>query len=117
MKPAIRSIWGSQTAATAHDPTRSKVDRQDQEIEELTRRVDRLSLACQALWELLRERTDLDDATLHGKISEIDVRDGSPDGRIALSVIECDQCGNRGNSRRKQCIFCGASLSGKHAFS
>jgi hypothetical protein len=116
MKPTMRSIWGSH-ATTTHDSTTSKVDRQDQEIEELTRRVDRLSLACQALWELLRDRIDLDDATLNRKISEIDLRDGSSDGRIAMAVIECEQCGNRGNSRRKQCIFCGAALRSKHTFS
>ena len=112
------SIWGTNAAPTAATgASLSRVNRHEIAIEELTRRVDRLSLACQALWELLEDQGGLTETMLHHKITEVDLRDGQRDNKIARSIIVCPQCGNRCNSRRKQCIFCGAEVHGKHSFS
>ena len=48
--------------------------------------------------------------------AEIDLRDGSADGRITRSVVKCPACGHASNSRRRHCIYCGTEISAPHAF-
>ena len=39
------------------------------------------ALILEAIWELVKEQTELDDVDLMNKITEIDLRDGVKDGR------------------------------------
>ena len=94
----------------------SKIGRLETEVRELTSRVDRMSLACQAMWELLEGQPGMTDQKLRDKMTEIDLRDGARDSKIAMSVLVCPNCGNRSNSRRQQCIFCGRDVPSKHTF-
>ncbi len=81
-------------------------------VKELQRRTDGLALACQALWELLRERTSLTDSDLVARMQAIDLRDGAADGRMTPIPVECPSCQRRSNSRREECLYCGARLPG-----
>ena len=76
------------------------------------RRMERLSLACQAMWELLEERTDLTEAELLARMQEVDLRDGKADGKIGRQVLECPSCGRKANTARAACLYCGTDLSG-----
>ena len=87
-----------------------------QEVRELERRNDRISLACQALWELLKERTDLTEEDLQQRILDVDLRDGVADGKITQQLSECPECKRPTNSKRAYCIFCGAKLDQPNAF-
>ena len=73
----------------------SKADRYAADIADVRRLVDRLTLACQAMWELLRDRSDLTEEDIEAKILEIDARDGRVDGKIATSreIIARVHCG------------------------
>ena len=42
--------------------------------------MDRLALASQSLWEIVREQTGLTAEDLQKKILEVDLRDGNADG-------------------------------------
>ena len=92
--------------------TQNKVQRQDDEIQKLHKQVDKISLANQAMWELLRERNGLTDDDIIGKMEEIDLRDGSIDGKIGVQVLDCPKCGRKTNSRRRTCVFCGTVTAG-----
>lgn len=105
------------SAEGAADQAATQVKRLERRLRELERRFDRTSLACQALWELVRERAELSDSDLHKRMTEIDLRDGIRDGKIATTVLVCPNCGNRSNSRRQQCIYCGETVPAKHTFS
>ncbi|MCC6231895.1 MAG: hypothetical protein IT580_04585 [Verrucomicrobiales bacterium] len=78
----------------------------------LQRRTDSLALACQALWELLRERTELTDADLIARMQKVDLRDGAADGRMTPVPVKCPACQRLSNSRREDCLYCGARLPG-----
>lgn len=82
----------------------------------LERRVSRLSLLCQAMWELLRERTEVTDKELSDKVLEVDLRDGHTDGRIAPQAAECPHCKRAVNGRRPTCMYCGVELPRRHLF-
>lgn len=112
-------IWdaGTECNAARTSPRIGKDDRKNEsEILRLRVQVDRLTLACQSMWELVRDRMDLDDGILAGKIAEVDTRDGSPDGRLGASVIECSKCRKNTNSRQSNCVWCGAPVNRKHIF-
>ena len=83
---------------------------------QLHRRLERLALGCQALWELLRERGGITEDDLRNKVLEIDLRDGLTDGKIQQAITECPKCHARTNSKRETCVMCGAPLQKKHAF-
>lgn len=94
----------------------SKADRYASDIADLRRQLERLSLACQAMWELLRDRSDLTEEDIDSKILEIDARDGSIDGRIGAQLTNCTSCGRPTNSKRGSCVMCGAPLKRQHQF-
>ncbi|MEM6886363.1 MAG: hypothetical protein AAF571_15185 [Verrucomicrobiota bacterium] len=78
--------------------------------------MERLTLACQSMWELLRDRTDFTEADLEEKMLEIDLRDGQADGKIGMQLIQCPSCNSKTNSRRTHCLMCGAPLDKQHVF-
>ena len=93
------------------DASRAKLS-----VEQLSEAIDHLSLACMAMWELLRERTGATDEDLAQHIMEIDLRDGSLDGKLRRQPIECGSCGRKNNAKRTACLYCGASQGGQDAF-
>jgi hypothetical protein len=81
-----------------------------QRIAQLESDVDRLLLVCRALWELLRERNELDDRQLIDKIRETDLRDGHLDGKLSRTAVRrCAECGQTIHRRHLQCIYCGSA--------
>ncbi len=101
-------------AADAADDARSEAQRVAQDLRKLEQRFDRLNLVTQALWEIVREATQITDERLVRKMQEIDLRDGTADGRMTPMPVECPACRRRSNSRRDQCIYCGAKLPGRN---
>ncbi len=104
----------SPTAATAEVPSKSEVSRLRAQVEELQRRLDTMTLAAQAMWELLRSQGRFSDTDLLEKMQEVDLRDGEADGRITGGLVNCPGCGRRNRSTRRHCVFCGAALPTAH---
>lgn len=74
----------------------------------------RLELVCEAMWELVKEKTGLVDDDLLAKMAELDLTDGVADGKKAKGgPVVCPKC-NRPNSRRHDfCIYCGEHIRSK----
>ncbi|MCF7855179.1 MAG: hypothetical protein K9N51_10310 [Candidatus Pacebacteria bacterium] len=107
-----RISQASANAATA----RNRAARLETDIKHLERKVERMALSCQALWELLRDRTDLEEDDILQKMQEIDVRDGTSDGKIGHKVLTCPACNRTANSSRTTCLYCGSELRRQHVF-
>lgn len=73
---------------------------------EIEDRFDRLALTCQAMWELLMEKTSLSESDLLDKVREIDLRDGAQDGK-APKKKRCNACGRIFSMKRISCLYCG----------
>jgi hypothetical protein len=86
------------------------------ELDTLKRKSDALTLACQALWEIVRTEIGLSDSALLERMRDIDVRDGKLDGRITPRVAECPRCGRKSKATRKDCIYCGTTLPTENVF-
>jgi ribosomal protein S27AE len=89
-----------QTARHKPQDTRS-------EIPELEERLDKLQLVCMAMWEVIKEKTDMTEVDLMTKVQEIDLRDGVVDGKVTRTVKDCPQCNRRMSPRHKRCLYCG----------
>jgi hypothetical protein len=85
----------------------ARKDNTKQELAELT-------LACQAMWELLRDHLGFTDEHLKAKILEIDARDGTVDGKIGAELIDCPHCGQRASTTKPNCTYCGHRLPSSH---
>jgi hypothetical protein len=94
-------------ANQAAGEAKSKADALEFRLREVERKTDRLSLACQALWELLKERTQLTEQDVFALMEQIDLRDGRLDGKISGRAIPCSACGQTVNTRHPVCIYCG----------
>jgi hypothetical protein len=103
-------------AASTAEAAKSKADRFADDVRVLQRKVDRLSLGCQALWEILCERTGLTDNDLAAKMERIDLRDGVKDGKITQQVVVCPKCHRNSSSKRTECIYCGTKLPDPNLF-
>jgi len=103
-------------AQSAAERAENKSDHIGAELKALQRQVDRMALACQALWEIIREHSDFKEEDLEKKMLEIDLRDGKTDGKIGALVLNCPACGSKTNSKRPTCIICGAPVISPHRF-
>jgi ribosomal protein S27AE len=78
------------------------------EVEALRFDVERLLLITEALWSILKEKTDLKDEELIRRIAEIDQADGKLDGRKAKAPPRpCPHCQRVLAKHRPRCLFCG----------
>ena len=118
----IDFVWNAyqqgQIAEAKTDALKAKTDvaQYIERIHDLEFTVARTTLACQALWEILRSRLGISEAELIARIDEVDMRDGTMDGRLTPSIITCPKCGRPSNSKNSRCIYCGASISKPHVF-
>lgn len=86
-------------------------DRLHFETQRIEAKIDGLALICEALWETLRENTNLTDLDIQRKIEEIDLRDGRRDGRISGSPTVCKGCNRPAHTRQVTCMYCGEPLT------
>jgi hypothetical protein len=105
----LRQLAGEDRAAE------SRTGRTSDELDRLQGEVDRLTLACAALWSLLKEQ-GLTDEQLAARMQELDLRDGAADGKLSPSVVVCKGCSRKSRPDRKTCMYCGAELPRGAAF-
>ncbi len=86
---------------------RSKADNLSFTIRSLEEKIDQMALKCQALWELVRDTTDLTDADIVKKICDVDLRDGVLDGKMTKAGQKCLGCGRTISAKHNRCLYCG----------
>ncbi len=115
----IWELWQHNRIGTARDEAgaaSSTANRTAMEFAHLERRVERLALACQAMWELLAERTGVTEQELMEHMEQIDLRDGAADGKMQAQTLTCPTCNRRVNTKRTICMYCTHPLPRPHAF-
>ena len=84
-----------------------RVSRVFDEIAILRKRLSSLSLVNAAMWELLKEKSNITDIELKSKILEIDAADGVVDGKMGSAMRKCCKCGKSLHPRHGKCLYCG----------
>jgi hypothetical protein len=90
------------------DAGRRAADQANSRIRDLEADVDRLRLACAAMWSLLKERCSVSDQEFADRLRDLDLRDGKLDGRMAPEASTCSKCGRVMSARHQRCMYCGA---------
>lgn len=70
-------------------------------------RVEKLTLVCAAMWTLIRDRSQLTEEDLAAAIRELDLKDGTEDGKVTQRIVKCPQCGRTMHPRHHRCLYCG----------
>ncbi|MDP0490016.1 MAG: hypothetical protein Q7Q71_03055 [Verrucomicrobiota bacterium JB023] len=91
-----------------------KTDRLGRENARLKKEIEELTLASQAMWELLSGHLGFTDEHLISKMNEIDLRDGQLDGKIADEIVTCPKCGQKVSTAKPNCVYCGTRVKGRH---
>jgi rRNA maturation endonuclease Nob1 len=108
-----RGIHAAQSSASRAE---SKAQNVGHTIRLLEGKVDALALTCQAMWELLRDRSKLTEDDLIAKVNEIDLRDGREDGKMRTGGAPCPNCERIVNKRHERCMYCGEDVGKEHSF-
>ena len=106
----------SSQARDAADRAQNAADKSSSEIATLKSKMDRLTLASQALFEILRDSGLCPQDKLLAKMQDIDMRDGIKDGKITRTVKICPRCGRNSNNKRLECVYCGEPLPSPNIF-
>lgn len=96
--------------------TSSNVRQQKNKSYDLVDQINKMVLINQAFWELVRDNTGLTEEDLINKIQEIDLRDGTEDGKITPTTNTCSECDRINSSKRFKCIYCGTDLFKRNVF-
>lgn len=103
-------------AQSGAEVARSTSERLRRDVDQMRRRMDAMALACQAMWEILRDQVGVSEDALMQKMQEIDLRDGTADGRMTPQRLTCPGCSKLNNTTRSECVYCGAKLPVQHVF-
>ncbi|WP_397568828.1 hypothetical protein [Schlesneria sp. T3-172] len=81
-------------------------------LQKLEEAFDRLTMSTMAIAEILCEQGQLTEEEVEAKIEEIDLRDGTLDGRLRqpAPVSQCAKCRHANSARRSKCLYCGEPL-------
>jgi hypothetical protein len=83
----------------------------------LEQRIDRLSMICCAMWTVIQSTADISDEKLAQLVQEIDLADGTLDGKADIEQVRpCPQCHRPVHARHHRCIYCGAEASSSSPF-
>ncbi len=74
-------------------------------------RLDQLALACAAMWQLLRERTNMTEQDLADRMVLLDSHDIPADPKAAAHTInKCPKCSHNISPKHRRCLYCGYQL-------
>jgi hypothetical protein len=78
-------------------------------IEDLNERIDRLVMILRATLALLEEQ-GITPERLMAKVEELDLQDGTDDGRVRQNIVECPSCESKVAPGLRNCQLCGTQV-------
>lgn len=74
-------------------------------------RLDKLLLINMAMWSFIEEKLGITEAQLADRVREIDLRDGTLDGRPPQTAAICSKCNRPMSRRHLRCLYCGGQTN------
>lgn len=116
MKKPFMDMSGAM-AMDAAQSAQQEAQRAQNQVERLSRDVERLLMITEALWMVLKEQHGYDDEKLIQLMTQIDLRDGQLDGRVAKTAPEpCPHCGRPLTKNLPSCVYCGEVVLQRNPF-
>jgi ribosomal protein L32 len=104
---AAHQAAGESMASKHAASASSRADRAERKVKMLEENLAKTLLICEALWEMLSQRTGLTVQDLHNKLYELDMRDGTLDGKNQRKAVECPSCARMVGPHHSVCLYCG----------
>lgn len=109
-------LWRGTNSTASASATNAAMNANERAAEAVDQ-VERLTLITMALWQLLQEHTELTEADLLAKVTQIDLADGVADGKITrTTVAKCPSCSRTMSPKHKRCLYCGETALVRSAF-
>ena len=102
----VSQMIASETAAEAKGTAR----RVGGNVKVLEDRFERMLLASEAMWTLMRDKLGVTDTELVQRINDIDLSDGRLDGKVRKTAVSCPSCGRTIARRFAKCMYCGQAI-------
>ena len=81
------------------------------DLEILTARFEKLKLVSIALWTFVKEAHGITEEQLIERYKQVDMIDGSSDGKLKVGIKKCTKCGKTLNPKFEKCQYCGTIKS------
>ena len=78
--------------------------------ESLDARLDRMTLAFEAMWTLVHDKLQVSDEDFAARMNDLDLSDGRLDGKVRKSAVTCPSCSRTISRRLPKCIYCGQAI-------
>jgi hypothetical protein len=106
------AMAGFQTAEKIHasktaERAKSKATVLQRHVSVLEANLAKAMLISETLWEFIKENHGLTDEQLREKVYEVDMRDGTLDGKNQRKAVECPNCRHMVSPRHPACVYCG----------
>lgn len=103
---------GFQTAENIHasktaERAKGKATAMQRRINVLQANLAKALLISETLWEFIKEKHGFTDEQLREKVYEVDMRDGTLDGKNQRKAVECPNCRHMVSPRHPACVYCG----------
>lgn len=103
------SRTASRAAAFAREVATTNGAQHSNRVEDLGERIDEMAMVLRAMWALLEENGYTADQ-LMDKIEQLDLADGTADGQVTDSPLDCPSCDSKVAIGLAACQFCGATV-------
>ncbi|HTB62103.1 MAG TPA: hypothetical protein VK737_00830 [Opitutales bacterium] len=105
--PVARLVTGPRDPAATQRAADAEL-----KVDHLEREVHHLSLVCDGLWSLLREKLGYTDAELIAHVSAVEAKEYGPDGtKKASTPRQCPKCQRVAMRYHSTCAYCGEHLT------
>ncbi len=103
----VFGMYGGLSGLRPAARTGNKVNAFTAQIRRLENNLAKTLMINEALWEIIRDRLNLTEQELHDKLYEVDMRDGTLDGKNQRKAVKCQNCDHMVSARHSVCIYCG----------
>ena len=109
----MSSFWAISRAADQAATSKNAADARARasdahaQVADLSVRLDRALLVCEALWTIVRDRLGVAEDELVARVNDIDLSDGKLDGKVRRTAVSCPRCKRTIARRFKKCVYCG----------
>ena len=97
----IRQNQRISSAQSENKRTARNVQESQESLEELRQSVKKLSVVCQAMWQLLQTTSGLSDQDLLETLQNIEQQN---------TAQNCSKCGRVQQSKKPNCLYCGTAF-------
>jgi len=105
---SLGALGAAERANMASAQAREMANRTETGIRLVQHDVERLFMIAEALWSLLKEQHGYTDDELAARVTQIDMRDGKLDGKVASNGVKtCPSCNRPLSKKHLSCMYCG----------